>query len=73
MRNVNFIPFDSLGGELRVTVKLRYRHKAANATIMPLDDGCVKIIFDEPQRAPSEGQAAVFYDGEIVIGGGTII
>ena len=73
VKDVNFIPFDSLTVEMRVTAKLRYRHKAANATIMPQDDGCVKIIFDEPQRAPSAGQAAVFYDGEIVVGGGTII
>ncbi|MBE6808764.1 MAG: tRNA 2-thiouridine(34) synthase MnmA [Ruminococcaceae bacterium] len=71
--NVNFIPFDSLENEMRVTAKLRYRHKAAPAKIMPLEDGKVKIIFDEPQRAPSPGQAAVFYDGDLVIGGGTII
>ncbi len=71
--NVNFIPFDSLENEMRVTAKLRYRHKAAPAKIMPLEDGKIKIIFDEPQRAPSPGQAAVFYDGDLVIGGGTII
>ena len=71
--NVNFIPFDSLENEMSVTAKLRYRHKAAPAKIMPLEDGKVKIIFDEPQRAPSPGQAAVFYDGDLVIGGGTII
>ena len=58
---------------MRVSAKLRYRHKAANAVIKPLEDGKVKIIFDEPQRAASPGQAAVFYDGEIVVGGGTII
>lgn len=70
---VNFIPFDSLENEMRVTVKLRYRHKAASAIIMPMDDNKIKIIFDDPQRAPSPGQAAVFYDGDLVIGGGTII
>lgn len=71
--SVNFIPFDSLKNEMHVTAKLRYRHKAAPAKIMPADNGKVKIIFDEPQRAPSPGQAAVFYDGDSVIGGGTII
>lgn len=71
--NLNFIPFEKLENEMRVSAKLRYRHKAANAVIKPLEDGKVKIIFDEPQRAASPGQAAVFYDGEIVVGGGTII
>ncbi len=73
VKDVNFIPFDYLTNEMRVTAKMRYRHKAANATIMPLEEQKVKIVFDEPQRAPSAGQAAVFYDGEIVLGGGTII
>ncbi len=73
VNNLNFIPFDKLESEMRVTAKLRYRHIAANALIFPLDDGKVKIVFDEPQRAPSPGQAAVFYDGDMVIGGGTII
>ena len=71
--NLNFIPFEKLENEMRVSAKLRYRHKATNAVIKPLEDGKVKINFDEPQRAASPGQAAVFYDGEIVIGGGTII
>ncbi len=71
--DVNFIPFDSLNSEMCVTAKLRYRHKAAKAKISPLEDGNVKIMFDEPQRAASPGQAAVFYDGETVLGGGTII
>ncbi len=73
VRDVNFIPFDELTGEIRVKAKLRYRHSEQPATIYPLDDGRVKIIFDEPQRAPSSGQAAVFYDGDIVVGGGKII
>lgn len=72
VRDVNFIPFDKLESELRVTAKLRYRHKEQPATIKPLSDGGVQIIFDEPQRAPTPGQAAVFYDGDIVLGGGII-
>ena len=70
--NVNFIPFDNLTGEMRVTAKLRYRHKDQPAIIYP-DGENVKIVFDEPQRAPSPGQAAVFYDGDVVVGGGVII
>lgn len=69
---VNFIPFDTLSGELRVKAKLRYRHTEQSATLHPMGDNGVLIEFDEPQRAPSPGQAAVFYDGEYVLGGGII-
>lgn len=69
---VNFIPFDKLNESMRVTAKLRYRHHEQPALIHPIDENNVVIEFDEPQRAPSPGQAAVFYDGETVIGGGTI-
>ena len=73
VKNVNFIPFDTLDSEMRVTAKLRYRHNAASATIKPMENGNVMIIFDEPQRAASPGQSAVFYDGDTVVGGGIII
>lgn len=72
VNQVNFIPFDTLKEEMRVTAKLRYRHIEQPATIKPLEDG-VEITFDTPQRAPSPGQAAVFYDGDIVVGGGIIV
>ena len=68
----NFIPFNKLPNEMRVTAKLRYRHTEQPATIKPLGEDKVEIIFDEPQRAASPGQAAVFYDGDLVIGGGII-
>ncbi len=70
---VNFIPFDNLENEMRVSAKLRYSQKEQGAVIKPLDNGRVLIEFDEPQRAASSGQAAVFYDGDMVVGGGTII
>lgn len=70
--DTNFIPFDILEKEMRVTVKLRYKHNAAPAVIIPIEDNRVKIVFDQPQRAPSPGQSAVFYDGDTVIGGGKI-
>lgn len=73
VKDVNFIPFDELSEGMRVTAKLRYRHKEQPAVISPAENGCVLIEFDEPQRAPSAGQAAVFYDGDIVVGGGTIV
>lgn len=73
VRDVNFITFDSLSKEMRVTAKLRYRHEPQPAVIYPLDKGKVRIVFDEPQRAPTSGQAAVFYDGDTVVGGGKIV
>lgn len=73
VKNVNFIPFDSLEKPMAVKVKLRYRHTEEDAIISPLENGEVLIEFSQPQRAASIGQAAVFYDGDIVVGGGTII
>lgn len=73
VNNVNFIPFDTLQEPMKVKAKLRYRHLEQEAVIKPLDNGVVLIEFSEPQRAASIGQAAVFYDGDTVVGGGTII
>lgn len=72
IENLNFILFDKLEGEMQVYCKLRYRHTEQPATIKPYKNG-VLVEFDEPQRAPSPGQAAVFYNGDIVVGGGTIV
>ncbi len=73
VRDVNFIPFDTLSKEMRVTAKLRYRHEPQPCVIYPVNEENVKILFDEPQRAPTSGQAAVFYDGDTVVGGGKIV
>lgn len=73
VKDTNFIPFDNLEGEMRVTAKLRYSQKEQPATIKSLENGEVLVEFDIPQRAPSSGQAAVFYDGDIVVGGGKIV
>jgi len=59
-------------GELRVEAQIRYRHRAAPATVTLLPDGAARVRFDEPQRAVTPGQAAVFYQGERVLGGGWI-
>lgn len=71
--DLNFIPFDKLENEMAVTAKLRYSQKAQKAIIKPLENGDVLIEFEAPQRAPSGGQSAVFYDGEYVVGGGVIV
>jgi tRNA-specific 2-thiouridylase len=52
-------------------VKIRNKHTAAAATLRPCDAG-VEVLFDEPQRAVTPGQAAVFYEDELVLGGGWI-
>ena len=70
--NANFIPFDELKGELIAEVKIRYSARPAKCTITMTEDNRVRVIFDEPQRAVTPGQAAVFYNGDILIGGVTI-
>lgn len=71
--DVNFISVEKLTGPMRVRAKVRYKQKETDATISPLENGDVSVIFDEPQRAIASGQAVVFYDGDIVVGGGTIV
>lgn len=70
--SVNFIPGPAPDEPLRVTAKLRYRHNDSPATLYSAGTGSAVLEFDEPQRAPSPGQAAVFYSGDRVLGGGTI-
>ncbi|MDX1983104.1 MAG: tRNA 2-thiouridine(34) synthase MnmA [Bryobacteraceae bacterium] len=69
---VNWIAFAELREPMRVRVKIRNRHDAAWATLEPLACDRVKVSFDEPQRAVTPGQAAVMYDGDLVVGGGWI-
>jgi tRNA-uridine 2-sulfurtransferase len=58
---------------IRAAVKIRYRTPAAPATVTPLEGGGARVEFDAPQRAITPGQAAVFYDGDEVLGGGAIL
>ena len=58
--------------EMRCKAKVRYRQKEQAAMVIPIDNNSVKVIFDVPQRAVTPGQAAVLYNGDIVLGGGTI-
>lgn len=70
--DLNFIAVDTLTAPLRVTAKIRYNAKEAAATVTPLQEGAVRVVFDTPQRAITPGQSVVFYDGDVVIGGGVI-
>ena len=70
---VNWVSIAGLSAPVRAQVKIRNRHAAAQATVYPTADSTrVEVRFDEPQRAVTPGQAAVFYDGDLVLGGGWI-
>jgi tRNA-specific 2-thiouridylase len=71
-RRTNLISTDDLGVPMRVSVKIRHRHEPAAATIEKTGADQIFVTFDEPQRAVTPGQAAVFYDGDVVVGGGWI-
>ena len=71
---LNWMAIEGLaGGEMRVTAKIRYSHKGAPCVIRETGEDMVECVFDEPQRAATPGQAVVFYDGDYVVGGGTIL
>jgi len=72
LSEVNLISAESLSEPIKVTAKTRYTAKEQTATVFPEENGLVQIVFDEAVRAPAAGQACVFYDGDIVVGGGTI-
>ncbi len=68
----NWISIEDLSRPLRISAKIRSRHPEAAGFIEPLDDGSVRVKFDEPQYAVTPGQACVFYQGDVVVGGGWI-
>jgi len=72
-KEINLIPFDKLDAPLSARVKIRYKHSEQPATIYQIDNDTLRIEFIKPQRAITRGQSAVIYDGDIVIGGGTIV
>ena len=72
-RQLNWVSIAELTGPKRVRVKIRHRHEPAWATLEPAGTDEVLATFDEPQRAVTPGQAAVFYDGDEVVGGGWIV
>jgi tRNA-specific 2-thiouridylase len=73
LEQVNWLVGDDPTAEQRAEVQVRSRHRPASASIRPLPDGRAEVWFDEPVSAPAPGQAAVFYDGERVLGGGWIV
>jgi tRNA-specific 2-thiouridylase len=72
IENVNWIACENPDARLRAAVKIRHKHEAAAATIEALDSTRARVTFDLPQRAITPGQGAVFYSGDVVIGGGWI-
>jgi tRNA-specific 2-thiouridylase len=69
--NVNWIASEP-SAPLRVTAQIRHRHRAADASVRSLGGGRAEIVFDAPQTAITPGQAAVFYQADVVVGGGWI-
>lgn len=70
---LNFMPFEKLEKAMTCLAKIRYSHKAAPCTVKTIDEDTLVCEFEEKQRAITPGQALVLYDGDIVIGGGTIL
>ncbi len=70
--DLNLIAVDKIERPLRVKAKIRYRQSEQWATVVQTDTDKAEVVFDEPQRAVTKGQAVVFYDGDVVVGGGTI-
>lgn len=71
---VNWMAIDGLHGEEKqVVAKIRYSHKGASCIIREIDEDRVECVFEDPQRAITPGQAVVFYEGDYVVGGGTIL
>ena len=72
-KDVNLIAVDRIETPMRVKARVRYNQKEQPATVVSLDDDTISVSFDEPQRAICKGQAVVLYDGDYVVGGGTIV
>lgn len=70
--NLNWIPFPALTAPIRVTAKIRHSQTEQAATVYPEENGNVRVVFDQPQRAITPGQAVVLYQEDMVVGGGTI-
>ena len=71
-KSINFLVRDSFEIPTRVEAKIRYRHTAAPATVERIGEDRISVRFDTPQRAIASGQSVVLYDGDVVVGGGTI-
>ncbi|MDP2939198.1 MAG: tRNA 2-thiouridine(34) synthase MnmA [Candidatus Omnitrophota bacterium] len=72
-KDFNFISMDYPKTRLVVKTKIRYNHKEVKSVLTPIKRNCIKVEFESPQRAVAPGQSAVFYDKDIVLGGGVIV
>lgn len=72
-RDINLISLPEIKGELRLKAKVRYRHTEQWARVVQTEPDEIRVEFEEPQRAITAGQAVVLYDGDVVVGGGTIM
>ncbi len=70
---MNWLSIPEPSGPIRVSARTRYRQTETPATATPLPGGRMRLVFDEPKRAVTAGQAVVLYDGDLVLGGGTIL
>lgn len=71
-KDINLISIDKLEGPMEVEAKIRYSARPAKATISPMENGRVKVSFEDKQRAITKGQSVVFYKEDLVVGGGII-
>ncbi|MBI1750574.1 MAG: tRNA 2-thiouridine(34) synthase MnmA [Acidobacteria bacterium] len=71
--DVNWISFEKPDGPIEARVKIRHRHEPEDAVVEAMDASAARVRFREPQRAVAPGQAAVFYSGDLVLGGGWIL
>ncbi|SDN71676.1 tRNA 2-thiouridine(34) synthase MnmA [Acetanaerobacterium elongatum] len=71
--DINMVSGMTIEQPFACMAKIRYSHKEAPATVSPIADGCLRVVFEAPQRAITKGQSVVFYNGDEVLGGGTII
>ena len=71
--DINLISCEKIDKPIKIKAKVRYNQPEQNATVEQTDENTIHVVFDEPQRAISKGQAVVLYDGDVVVGGGTII
>lgn len=69
---MNWIAVDKIQGSMQVKARVRYNHKEADAIVSAISQDNVRVEFEEPQMAITPGQTVVFYDGDVVVGGGTI-
>lgn len=71
--DINLISVENIEEPMRVKAKVRYNQSEQFATATQIDENTIHVVFDEPQRAISKGQAVVLYDGDYIVGGGTIV